>query len=205
MLSNKNMIITAIFVVVIIVAAAVYFYTTIPKNVCYTSDKPEDKFDEPFFYVLFDDNSTESDLDFTLSELSDIEIIQGSGSFVKVGLLPDQVIIDGPDNFTGISILTLLENIDDVPTNYSITFNATDGYLSTFTKDEVNGLVDIYNEEGNITGKGNVTMVLAYTQNDEYLEDLYRPFRIVFISDDLITGSNLWARMITSMQINELP
>jgi hypothetical protein len=198
---NKNLIITVAFVVVIIVAAAVYFYTSLPQGSDNDQNNTNNGTEDIIFSVLIDNMTYE----YNTSQLSNIELFKGSGSFVKVGLLPDQIIIDGPNNFTGISILTLLENIDDVPANYSITFNAKDGYLSTFTKDEVNGLVDIYNKEGNITGIGNVTMVLAYLQNDEYLEDLYRPFRIVFIGDDLITGSNLWARMITSMQINELP
>ena len=48
-------------------------------------------------------------------------------------------------------------------------------------------------------------MIIAFKKDGEYITESEEvPFRIAFINGDKITASNLWARMVTSIEINEI-
>ena len=93
---------------------------------------------------------------------------------------------------------------DNLPSNYSILVNTSDFTTFNYNKSVINGQVEIYNESGNITQTGGVTMILAYKQDGIYLTDTDDgPLRIAFVNNGKITSSQLWARMVVSFEIIE--
>jgi hypothetical protein len=114
--------------------------------------------------------------------------------------LPD-IIIDGPYNFTGVKFSTLISQIDSLPKNYNITVTASDGWTSEFTKDQINGEIELYNETGEKIEEGNATMTLAYIEDNEYINENDGPLRIAFIGENVITASNLWSKAVEIIEI----
>jgi hypothetical protein len=130
-----------------------------------------------------------------------MDLFEGSGSYIKLGWLPD-VVIDGPFNYSGVEITKLLEKIEDLPDQYNITVTAIDGRESNYSYDEIMGNVDIYNNSGNITSSSGVTMILAYKHDGEYIKDPDEgPLRIAFVDDGLITSSKLWTKLVETIEI----
>jgi hypothetical protein len=143
-------------------------------------------------------------INFTQSDLEDLERYKGSGRYIKTGWLPT-VKIDGPYNFTGIRITMLINQFGNPPENYNIIVESSDGLTSEYTYDETQGTVSIYNETGNITGTDGVTMIIAYKQDDEYLTyETDGPLRVAFVNNGKITSSRLWAKWVVSIEIIEL-
>lgn len=146
-------------------------------------------------------------IEYTLSGLGDLEAYDGSGSYIKIGALPD-VIIKGPYSYTGVKFTTLLDQFDNLPENYNLTVAATDGWTTEYTMDQINGNVDLYNETtGEATEEGTVTMILAYKENGEDIptgEDESGPIRVAFVGEDVITASDLWSKKVASIEITSV-
>jgi len=143
------------------------------------------------------------EINYTLSELEELEAYPGNGSLIKTKVLPD-VIIDGPYNFTGVKFTTIISQMDNLPNNYNITVTASDGWTTVFTKDQINGEIEVYNETGDIIEGGNVSMILAYKEDNEYINEEDGPLRIAFIGENAITASNLWSKMVETIEIIEV-
>lgn len=203
---NNNRMITVALIVVILIAAVTLLYINLPEENSNSEDQTSNNIPEDttvIFSLIYEDTT----LEYTLSELEDLEEYTGSGSYIKTKLLPDTVLINGPWDFVGVRISKLLDQISSIPENYNITFTASDGWTSEYTKNQVLGEIDLYNESGNVTGNEGATMILAYKQDGDYIpegEDEAGPLRVAFIGGDIITGSNLWAKMVISMQIVEV-
>ena len=211
-----NKLITLFLAIVICLAAITILYVNLPdsQDEDSTDDGTEDTNDdnndndEEESVILTISYGTES-YEYTLSELEDLEAYDGNGKYLKVGALDQgSVIVKGPYNYTGIKMTTLLDKFDSLPEEYNVTVTATDGWENEYTKDQVNGNVDFYNETtGEIVEEGTTTMLLAYKEDGEYLEvgeGLPGPTRFVFVSEDSTTGSNIWAKMVESIEIVEL-
>jgi hypothetical protein len=146
---------------------------------------------------------------YTLQDLETIDSFSGSGRFIKSKLLPDTVVIENSESFTGVRIIKLLDNIPDIPVNYIISIISSDGWNVNFTKNEVQGFVDIYDEKGNILLNQSAVMIVAYQQNGEYYsvideDNEIGPLRIAFIGDNVITSSSLWSRNVITIKINNV-
>ena len=162
-------------------------------------DKPENGETETIFSFTFGDETT----NYTLENLESLEEFTGSGTYIKTGWLPD-VVLDGPTNFTGIRVDTLLNQIDNLPDNYSIIVYASDEWTTEYNKSVINGQVGIYNESGNITQIGSVTMLFAYKKEGTYITDPEEgPIRVAFLDDGKITSSKLWAKMVVAAELIE--
>jgi len=206
--SKNEKIITIVLAIIISIAAITIMYVSLPNDSDADTDDQEDDTngdtppveEENILTLIYG----EEELEYTLSELEEMEAYSGSGSQIKIGALPD-IIIKGPYNFTGVRFSTLFNEIDNLPSNYSITITATDGYPSPpFSKNNVDGFTDIYNDTGNVTGNSGATMVLAYKEDGEYISEEDGPLRVVFVGEDIITASDLWAKMVATIEIAEV-
>ena len=140
-------------------------------------------------------------INYTLNDIESFPKIEGSGYYIKVGWLPE-IKIDGPLNYTGVEITSLFEDIENLPEIYKIEITSSDGWISNFSYNEILGNVDIYNESGNITNNGEVSMILAYMKDGKYINKSDGgPLRIAFIDEGAITSSNLWIKMVVSIEI----
>ena len=207
---NDNRLITIVLAFIVIVAIFTYVYVNLPQdnnkvknseNIDTNNDNNTNVSDrEIILSIIFDSEEK----NFTLSELEELEVYSGSGRYIKTKVLPD-VIINGPYNFTGVKFTTLLSQMGDLPEKYNITVTASDGWTSTFTMNQINGEIDVYNETGNIIENGAVTMILAYKEDGEYINDEeVGPIQIAFVDDEVITASNLWSKMVESIEIIDL-
>ena len=198
---NNRKIITILLAIVILIAILALVYVNLPEET-----KEDDNNDdiipvgEEVLSIIYESQET----NFTLSDLEELEGYSGSGSYIKTKVLPD-VLIDGPYNFTGVKFSTLISQMERLPENYNITVIASDGWTSEFTKDQINGEIEVYNETGDIILEGNVTMILAYKEDNEYIDDEeVGPLRIAFVGEDAITASNLWSKMVVTIEIIEV-
>ena len=191
---SKNKIITVGLVIVIFFAIAVLVYVNLPEQ------ENEDQETELRGYVnvIYDEQS----YNFSLNDLIKMDLIEGTGNYIKLGWLPE-IVIDGPFNYSGVDMTTILGKIEDLPDQYNITVTASDGRESIYSYEEIIGNVDIYNKTGNITGNGGVKMILAFKHDGEYIEDPEEgPLRIAFVDDGSITSSRLWTKLVVSIEIN---
>jgi len=127
-----------------------------------------------------------------------MDSVTGYGTYInKVGK------ITGPNNYTGVSISILLETIESLPENYTLQAIASDGYTLNYSMDEVSGQVSVYNETGDEIGTENLTMIIAYKENGELLnETTSDPLRVAFVNEQgSITSSGKWLRSLVKIEI----
>jgi len=204
--NNSNKIITITLAVIICLAAAVIIYVNLPINEEETSDQGSSgdntKNDsETILTIIYGDEQK----NYSLKDLEEnFSPVTGTGRYVKSKLLPDTIQIT-PDlseaawTFTGVAVSTLLDEFENLPSNYNISVISDDDRVTNYTKDNVTGIVNLYNETG-IIGTSGAAMILAYKQDNEYISD-DGPLRIVFVGSDVITLSNLWAKFVVSIVI----
>jgi len=185
---------TAILLAMIfIIAGCVYIYVNLPKN--------EEKNEQPtpneevLLTIVFGSKS----FNYSLEDLTDFKVITGRGGYKK-----QSGTIIGPNNYTGVSVIEILDSIDAITDTYNIRAFAKDGPFYDYSMDKINGHVMTYNESGNETGIGNLTMIIAYEENGIHLNDsLGGPLRIVFVDEEgSITDSALWTKWLVKIEIN---
>jgi hypothetical protein len=195
---KSNRIITIGLVIVICIAIVVLIYVNLPKE---EKQEEQDSKLKGYVNIIYG----EQNYNYSMSNLIKLDSFNGTGSFIKLGWLPD-IVIDGPFNYTGVKITSLLNKIENLPESYNITVKASDDKTKNynFTYSEIIGDVNVYNNSGNITGTGGVTMVLAYMQDGEYITDTKEgPLRIAFLDNGSITSSRLWTKMVISIEVIE--
>ena len=212
MSEKTNKMITIVLALLITVAALTIIYVNLPQeNDNDTTDNTPSKNndqnntqnEEKILTVTYENEKT----NYTLEELEELESFTASGSYVKTKLLPDTVVINGPWNFTGVKITTILDEFSNLPENYNITVTSSDGWTSTYTYNQTQGNVNFYETDGNLTEDASATMILAYKEEGEYLtvgDDEPGPLRIAFIGSKPITESNLWSNKVVSIEITEV-
>lgn len=189
--------ISVILVVVIIFAICVLVYTNLVEKEPGNSDivqPPLEEHEDNVLTLSVDSTS----YNYSLNELMTFDSISGKGLYInKVGK------INGPNNYTGVSMVVLLDAVESIPYNYTIQAIASDGYSINYTMDEVKGKVLVYNETGVEIGTKNLTMIVAYKENGEFLnETTSGPLRIAFIDEQgQITNSGMWLRSIVKIEI----
>jgi len=184
--------IAILLAMIFIIAGCVYIYVNLPKG--------EKKHGEPtpseevLLTIVFGYRS----FNYSLDDLMGFEVVKGKGGYKK-----QDGTIAGPNNYTGVSILEILDSIDPLPDNYTLTAFAKDGPYRSYSMDEINGHVMVYNQSGNETGIGNLTMIIAYKENDVILNDtLGGPLKIVFVDEKgSITSSDLWAKWLVKLEV----
>jgi len=152
--------------------------------------------------VTFSDYQTK----YTLEEIEALESYTRSGGYIKTKLLPDSVVISDINEYTGVRITTLIEEIPNFPDNYNISVVSADGWTANYTKNETLGFVEVYNETGEIIQNETAIMILAYKKDGSYYSEIdpeneTGPLSIAFVDDNAITSSQLWAKMVVSVEI----
>ena len=195
---NRNKIIGAVLAVIIFLAIVTIIIVNLPEEIEKNGETPNGE-TETVLSLTYGNETT----NYTLKDLEALEEFTGKGTFIKYGALPN-VFLEGPTNYTGIRVITLLNLIANLPSNYSIVVNTSDPGTFYYNKSVIDGQVGIYNESGNITQTGGVTMIFAYKKEGGYItEPTEGPLRIAFIDDGKITSSQLWARMVVSVELIE--
>lgn len=213
----SNKLITIILAITIIIAAVVILYVNLPEdnNEIKSDDEtgqeeeeeqeeqeeeePEEEEPEFVFNLTYKGNQT----NYSLEELEGLESYSCTTTMIKVGFLPE-VVTEGPNEFTGIKISTLLSQIDNLPENYNISVKTSDGWIIEYNMSEIEGNLDIYNESGVIVNNTGATMMLAYKMNGENLLESEGPLRIIFCHDEFYTPSLYWAKLVISVELIEL-
>jgi hypothetical protein len=215
------MFITTALAIVIVIALGVFAYTNlIDPNDNTNNDTKEDESDDSS-----DDNTESDSIDeeivltiihqgtnytYTLSDLESLETYTGTGRYIKTRLLPDSVVLGTIYNYTGIRITSLLEDVNVSFEEYQLTINASDGWTTTYSMNETQGNVDVYNETGSIVENKAAVMIVAYKEDGEYYSEIdpeneIGPLRIAFVGDDTpITSSGLWAKSIVTITLENL-
>jgi hypothetical protein len=209
---KKNMLMTLVLAIVIIIAIGVLVYTNLPSS-NQTSDNHSDtditngdEKKETLLTIIHE----ESNYTYTLSDLENMETYTSSGRYIKTKLLPDTVVLGDIYTYTGVAIKTLLEGVNVSSNNYQLNISASDGWITTYSRNDTMGEVDLYNGIGNITENGSATMIVAYKEDGKYYSTIdpdneIGPLRIAFVGEDTpITPSNLWAKMITTIEVDYL-
>ncbi len=192
-----NKYISVVLAVVIITAAGVYAYTHLVEKEPATSGSDQPPVVEPEEILLTVSVGSEI-FNYSLNQLMELDSIAGSGKYInKVGK------ITGPNNYTGVSMSVLLGTIESLPENYTLQAIASDGYSVNYSMDEVNGQVSVYNETGDEIGTENMTMIIAYKENGELLnETTGGPLRVAFVDEQgFITSSGMWLRSLVKIEI----
>jgi len=158
--------------------------------------------EEIILTITFGEYTTEYNLD----DLEYVESYSGTGRYIKTKLLPESVVISDSVSYTGVRMYRLLNNIPNLPENYNISVVSSDDWTVTYTKDGIDGNVDIFDEDGTILSNETAVMILAYKEDEKYYseidpDDEIGPLRIAFVKGDVITSSNLWSKMVVSIEI----
>jgi len=137
---------------------------------------------------------------YTLDDLTVLPSVTGQGGYKK-----SSGAITGPYTYTGVAVSVLLDSLPSPPATYTFRAMAKDGYNLSYTMEEMNGHVMVYNETGVEIGTGNLTMIIAYKQNNAYMsENSNGPLRIAFVdTEPAITSSGLWLSSLIEIEITE--
>ena len=145
-------------------------------------------------------------IDYSLKDLESIDSYTGTGRYIKTKLLPDSVVIGESVSYTGVRMYKILDEVPNLPGSFNISVVSSDEWQVTYSMDDIDGNVDIYDEEGNVLSNESAVMILAYKENGEYYSDIdpdgeTGPLRVAFVDNDVITSSNLWSKMVVSIEI----
>jgi hypothetical protein len=195
---NTNKIIGLVLVVIILIAIFTIINVNLPEEVKNNEEIINDE-NELIFSFKFGNEIT----NYSIQDLETLEEFSGQGTIIKTGWLPD-VVLEGPFNLSGIKVTTILNEFDNLPYNFTIKVHSSDGWTTDYNQSTIMGKISIYNDSGNITQTGGVTMILAYKQDGVYIKDTNDgPLRIAFVDDGKITSSKLWAKMVVSFELIE--
>jgi len=190
---NSDKLVTIVLAIVIILCIGTLVYVNIPQEK-QTTQKPGPEVERPVLTISYGSES----FNYTLDELIETESFTGSGGFIK-----RSGTVVGPNNYTGVRISTLLNDVSHLPQSFTLEATASDGYTVNYTYDEIKGHVMVYTESGGETGIGNLTMIIAYKENGVLLnESTGGPLRVAFVDDGAISSSSLWIRSVTAILIN---
>jgi len=144
-----------------------------------------------FFTLSFDG----SHIEYSLDDLETFPAITGEGGRLKV--TGDVV---GPYEYTGVSIMRLAEEFSSIPSRFEMVTISDDGYVFKYSYDDIRGNVEVFDEDGNSEGIGNVNMILAYAEDGDPLIH-GGPLRIAFVNEEgVITDAFLWSKYVEEIE-----
>jgi len=146
----------------------------------------EDSQEEEILTVFYNDEKWE----YTLSELNNIDEYSG------IGGIKTQLSIKGPYNFTGVRINEMLHTLDINKDSIGAWIIAADGYNKTFTNDELQGNISVFNESGNYIDMS-IDLLLVYSSNGVLLDSNDGPLRLAYVGQsNCITPASYWIKQV---------
>lgn len=202
MTTKTNTMIGAVVAIAIIISVAVLVYVNLPKQIDNNQDDTTPPETNPTIFTLsFDDER----INFSMADLERLEPYTAKGGYrTQTGS------IKGYGNYTGVNITTLMNQLETPPLQYSLKVTSlNDGVLenTTYNLTTVLGNVNIYNpdnpEDADPIGTGNLTMVLAYKYEGNWLNETNDgKLKIVFLDEQgSITKSSLWWKKVISILV----
>ena len=146
-------------------------------------------------------NGSQGSASYSFNDLLSMRSTTGLGSRVKTGY---DYSVSGPYEYEGIELMEFLEEVGLVDLDYSVEIIPNDPYLTTLTKNQTLGMVEIFDNSGNSLGLGEMTPVIAFMEGGEYLsEDYGGPLRLVWLDDHgTPTDGMIWTKYVTKVQFN---
>jgi hypothetical protein len=194
--TKTNIIISAIVAIAIIVSIAVFVYVNLPEETVTPDENPNDTKTVPATLTLIYDDEQ---LNLSFGEIERLESYTAKGGY-KTSI----DMIKGTGNYTGVNITTLVNLFDPAPYKYTLQVISTDGDF-TYNYSTIQGNITIYNPDNasETLGKGNLTMVLAYQYEGQFLDEASDgKLKIVFLDKQgSITESSLWRKKVESIRI----
>jgi len=191
---NINKYITIVLAIAIIASVIIYLYITFTN----TGDDSQLTEGETVLTLVYGENSET----FNFDQLLEMESITDYG-----GYRTNKPSISGTGNWTGITVLSLVNYFDNAPENYSLEINTSDGETQLYSYDTVNRYVDIYDpvnaSNSEPLGKDNVTMIVAYQFEGNYFDESKDgKLRIAFVGKEgTITSAGLWWKFVNVIEI----
>jgi hypothetical protein len=194
--TKTNIIIGSIMAIAIIVSIAVFVYVNLPQETETPDENPNDTKTLPKTLALIYDNEQ---LNLSFGEIERLESYTAKGGYrTSIGM------VKGTGNYTGVNITTFVNLFDPAPYKYTLQVISDDGDF-IYNYSTIQGNITIYNPDNTseTLGKGNMTMVLAYQYEGEYLNETSDgKLKIVFLDKQgSITESSLWRKKVESIRI----
>jgi hypothetical protein len=124
--------------------------------------------------------------------------LDGTGSYLK-----STGTVVGPFEMRGIPLLSVIQSIGQVPTNYSLEVTAADGYAITLSMEEAEGNVNIYESDGSVKAVGGVTAALVF-QLDGSEDFDGGPLRLAYLGEgNPITDGHYWIKEVNQIRVKE--
>jgi len=133
--------------------------------------------------------------DYSMEQIEDMNSYTGEGAFLN-----SAGNIEGPYEYKGVNVTSLVSNVHSGD-DYTLEVEASDGYVMTYTSEQINGGFKTYDDQGNPTSGEDVTPILAYEEIGE--EDLHGgPLRLVTIGENTpITDGHFWAKFVRYIRV----
>jgi len=148
---------------------------------------PDDEMEEENILTVF---YGDKKWGYTLSELQGIDECSGIGSMMT------QFTIKGPYNFTGVRFNELLHGLDIDKGTMGAWIIAADGYNKTFTSDELQGNISVFDESGN-NSSILVELLLVYNQDGDVLNSDDGPLRLAYVGQsNCVTLASYWIKQV---------
>lgn len=210
--NNTNKMLSIGLVIVLVIAAVVMIYVNLPKEDTNagsgedTQDETADnKTEKPTLTLTMTYNNTDYQYNFT--DIENLQSTTGTARYMKASpfLKTGTIIIkpsmnESANQYEGVKVSKLLDDINNIPETYNITISAPDGYSTIFNKSQINGNLVTYNETGNKTSV-DVSVILAYKQNGEYLSEEDGPLMVAIVGNEPISLSNKWVSNVVKIEI----
>ena len=173
--NNTNKMLTIGLVIIIAIAAIVLIYVNLPQQDKTNQDTKNNK-EKETPNISLNISYEEQKLQYTLEDMEKMENTSGTARYLKASpfFSSGTIIIIPPTNesanqYTGVKISKIIENIENLPETYNVTVSAPDGYSTTFNYTEINGNMITYNETGN-QSFNEISVIIAYKKDGEYIE-----------------------------------
>jgi hypothetical protein len=202
MTSKTNKIVSAVVAIAIIISAIILIYVNLPKQTETTEEDntnpPAQKEAPAALTIMYNDEQ----FNYTFGQIERLEPYTAKGGYrTQAG------VIKGFGNYTGVNITTLVNTLQPVPYHYSLQVTDSNGEHILYNFSTIHGDVNIYNPDNasdpNPIGKGNMTMVLAYQFEGNYLNETSDGnLKIVLLDQNgSITEASLWWKKVVSIGI----
>lgn len=137
---------------------------------------------------------------YTLTQIK-LMSLDGYGSFRNsIGT------VSGPNQYTGVNMTYLLEDLEGFGTKFNLKLTASDDYSKDLTFDEIKGYFETFDENGSSLGEKKLIPTIAFESSDD---NEVPPLRFAILDpvgtaeSSIITSSGYWIKDIVNLEVTE--